>query len=109
MEKEKLFEVRDLRISATNDDGEVEVKVGDTLEAYVVEVEPEVVLSRAMAKAHLNRAARARAGERLRHEHDAEFFLDLLPGPFDRDGLPQSLRFWKSWIASHRSQHHSFL
>jgi formylglycine-generating enzyme required for sulfatase activity len=30
--------------------------------------------------------------------HDAEFFLELLPGPRDRDGLPDSLRFWKSRI-----------
>ncbi len=27
---------------------------------------------------------------------DAEFFLELLPGPFDRDGLPESIRFWKT-------------
>jgi serine/threonine protein kinase/formylglycine-generating enzyme required for sulfatase activity len=27
---------------------------------------------------------------------DANFFLDLLPGPRDRDGLPDSLRFWKT-------------
>jgi formylglycine-generating enzyme required for sulfatase activity len=26
---------------------------------------------------------------------DADFFLELLPGPRDRDGLPDSLRFWK--------------
>ncbi|HEY7331226.1 MAG TPA: protein kinase [Gemmataceae bacterium] len=30
--------------------------------------------------------------------HDAEFFLELLPGPRDRDGLPGSLRFWKKRI-----------
>jgi hypothetical protein len=29
---------------------------------------------------------------------DADFFLELLPGPRDRDGLPDSLRFWKSHI-----------
>jgi serine/threonine protein kinase/formylglycine-generating enzyme required for sulfatase activity len=29
---------------------------------------------------------------------DAEFFLELLPGPRDREGLPDSLRFWKSRI-----------
>jgi hypothetical protein len=29
---------------------------------------------------------------------DAEFFLDLVPGPRDRDGLPDSLRFWKHRI-----------
>jgi serine/threonine protein kinase/formylglycine-generating enzyme required for sulfatase activity len=28
--------------------------------------------------------------------HDADFFLDLLPGARDRDGLPESIRFWKS-------------
>jgi serine/threonine protein kinase/formylglycine-generating enzyme required for sulfatase activity len=27
---------------------------------------------------------------------DADFFLELLPGPRDRDGLPDSLRFWKT-------------
>jgi hypothetical protein len=27
---------------------------------------------------------------------DADFFLDLLPGPRDRDGLPESVRFWKA-------------
>src|SRR5262249_62245828 len=26
---------------------------------------------------------------------DADFFLELLPGPRDRHGLPESLRFWK--------------
>ncbi len=26
---------------------------------------------------------------------DRDFFLGLLPGPRDRDGLPESLRFWK--------------
>ena len=30
--------------------------------------------------------------------HDTEFFLELLPGPRDRDGLPESLRFWKTHI-----------
>lgn len=30
--------------------------------------------------------------------HDADFFLGLLPGPRDRDGLPDSIRFWKTRI-----------
>ncbi len=30
--------------------------------------------------------------------HDADFFLELLPGARDRDGLPDSLRFWKTRI-----------
>jgi hypothetical protein len=29
---------------------------------------------------------------------DADFFLELLPGPCDRDGLPGGLRFWKTRI-----------
>ncbi|MEZ6127570.1 MAG: protein kinase [Planctomycetaceae bacterium] len=29
---------------------------------------------------------------------DADFFLDLLPGPRNRDGLPESLAFWKQRI-----------
>ncbi len=30
--------------------------------------------------------------------HDADFFPELLPGPRDREGLPDSLRFWKTRI-----------
>ena len=30
--------------------------------------------------------------------HDSDFFLELLPGPRDRAGLPDSLRFWKTRI-----------
>src|SRR5260221_12994567 len=29
---------------------------------------------------------------------DADFFLDLLPGPRDRNGLPDAIRFWKTRI-----------
>ncbi len=29
---------------------------------------------------------------------DADFFLELLPGARDRDGLPESIRFWKARI-----------
>jgi serine/threonine protein kinase/formylglycine-generating enzyme required for sulfatase activity len=32
--------------------------------------------------------------------NDANFFLELLPGPVDRDGLPETIRFWKSRIES---------
>ena len=30
--------------------------------------------------------------------NDADFFLDLLPGPRDKHGLPESIRFWKHRI-----------
>ncbi len=37
-------------------------------------------------------------GLRSFDSHDADFFLELLPGPRDRDRLPDSLRFWKTRI-----------
>jgi serine/threonine protein kinase len=37
-------------------------------------------------------------GLRSFDENDADFFLELLPGPRDREGLPDSIRFWKSRI-----------
>jgi serine/threonine protein kinase/formylglycine-generating enzyme required for sulfatase activity len=39
-------------------------------------------------------------GLRSFDQHDADFFLELLPGPRDREGLPESLRFWKTRIES---------
>jgi serine/threonine protein kinase/formylglycine-generating enzyme required for sulfatase activity len=37
-------------------------------------------------------------GLRSFDDHDADFFLELLPGPRDRAGLPESIRFWKQRI-----------
>ena len=37
-------------------------------------------------------------GLRSFDQGDAEFFLNLLPGPHDRNGLPESIRFWKTRI-----------
>ena len=37
-------------------------------------------------------------GLRSFDEQDADFFLELLPGPRDRHGLPDSIRFWKRKI-----------
>jgi formylglycine-generating enzyme required for sulfatase activity len=39
-------------------------------------------------------------GLRSFDENDVEFFLELLPGPRDRHGLPQAIRFWKSRLES---------
>ncbi|MFN7803634.1 MAG: protein kinase domain-containing protein, partial [Planctomycetaceae bacterium] len=39
-------------------------------------------------------------GLRAFEARDHRFFLELLPGPRDRDGLPESLRFWKQAIES---------
>ena len=35
---------------------------------------------------------------------DAEFYLQLLPGPYDREGLPDSIRFWKTRLESTHPQ-----
>lgn len=37
-------------------------------------------------------------GLRSFDEHDADFFLQLLAGPRDREGLPESIRFWKTRV-----------
>ena len=37
-------------------------------------------------------------GLRSFDQDDANFFLELLPGPRDRNGLPDSIRFWKTRI-----------
>ncbi len=37
-------------------------------------------------------------GLRSFDRHDADFFLELLPGARDRHGLPDSIRFWKTRI-----------
>ena len=37
-------------------------------------------------------------GLRSFDKEDKDFFLDLLPGSRDRDGLPESIRFWKTRI-----------
>jgi len=39
-------------------------------------------------------------GLRSFDRQDAEFFLALLPGPRDRAGLPESVRFWKARVES---------
>ena len=38
---------------------------------------------------------------------DADFFLELLPDPRDRDGLPDSIRFWKTRIEEKESEKRS--
>ena len=39
-------------------------------------------------------------GLRSFDSHDADFFLELLPGARDRNGLPETIRFWKTQIES---------
>ncbi len=42
-------------------------------------------------------------GLRSFDEEDNDFFLELLPGPRDRNGLPDIIRFWKSRIERRNS------
>ncbi len=43
-------------------------------------------------------------GLRAFEAEDADFFLSLLPGPRDRHGYPESIRFWKSRIEEDRGE-----
>lgn len=43
-------------------------------------------------------------GLRAFDQGDADFFLTLVPGPRDRHGLPESLRFWKQRIESNDAE-----
>lgn len=44
-------------------------------------------------------------GIRAYTTEDAEFFLELLPGPRNRDGIPDSIRFWMAKICEPIAQH----
>ena len=39
--------------------------------------------------------------------HDSDFFLQLVPGPRDRDGFPESIRFWRNWVRDNDPVHNS--
>ncbi len=54
--------------------------------------------SSGMADTGMQKVAVIPKGLRSFDEHDAEFFLELLAGPRDREGLPEILRFWKTRI-----------
>lgn len=41
-------------------------------------------------------------GLRSFDQHDADFFFQLLPGPHDREGYPECVRYWTKWTDSQR-------
>jgi len=43
-------------------------------------------------------------GLRSFDQHDSDFFLELLPGPRDRNGLPDTVGFWKTRIEERDSE-----
>ena len=53
----------------------------------------------------LRRASVIPRGLRSFDQEDADFFLQLLPGPRTREGLPESIHFWKSKLESSDSDH----
>ena len=62
-------------------------------------IRPPVLASADPSSTGTNRAPRlVPKGMRAFDEADAEFFLQILPGPKDRHGVPESLRFWKHRI-----------
>ncbi|WP_435018625.1 protein kinase domain-containing protein [Tundrisphaera sp. TA3] len=81
------------------------VDLADDLHAWLVSIRPRLAAAGPAAPAAPASPAPGEPatqvvpkGLRSFDREDAEFFLDLLPGPRDRHGLPESIRFWKSRI-----------
>jgi serine/threonine protein kinase/formylglycine-generating enzyme required for sulfatase activity len=73
--------------------------IGGTIEAARKTISETLVAAAVSATgvASVSRAIKiVPKGLRSFDGHDADFFLELLPGPRDRDGLPDSIRFWKT-------------
>ncbi|NND97166.1 MAG: protein kinase [Pirellulaceae bacterium] len=59
------------------------------------------VLTRSGVTSSVPSSARlAKRGLQPFTESDASTYLSLIPGPRDRDGIPDSIRFWKRWAES---------
>ena len=63
-----------------------------------VQAPPQPMKERPPSAPPESRVAVVPKGLRSFDANDADFFLDLLPGPRDRNGLPESIRFWKHGI-----------
>lgn len=62
--------------------------------------QPESTRIKSPERSPAPRLAIVPKGLRSFDEHDADFFLELLPGARDKDGLPESIQFWKHRIES---------
>ncbi|MCA9067897.1 MAG: serine/threonine-protein kinase, partial [Planctomycetaceae bacterium] len=72
--------------------------LSDDLAHFLVVDKPAATVEtvQAIPKAEMSRPVKIiPKGLRSFDVNDADFFLELLPGPRDRDGLPESIRFWK--------------
>lgn len=66
-----------------------------------VEFREQITGSNGNSENSLKKAKRTQIvykGLRSFEDSDSDFFMDLLPGPRDRDGLPHILGFWKKEI-----------
>jgi eukaryotic-like serine/threonine-protein kinase len=61
---------------------------------------PPISIAPQAERAPVRRVAVIPKGLRSFDAKDADFFLELLPGPRDKEGLPESLQFWKRRIES---------
>lgn len=71
----------------------------DDLDTYL-ESRAEGSQSSASQSTHATETAIVPKGLRTFDATDADSFLKLLPGPSDREGLPEAIRFWKQRIES---------
>ena len=55
-----------------------------------------------------NRSSIIPKGLRSFDATDADFFLQLLPGPYDRHGFPEGVRFWVNRISSNSAADGAF-
>lgn len=69
--------------------------VSDELQAWLTDLQSDAASATAAPKSTVRVIPK---GLRSFEDQDADFFLQLLPGPRDRHGIPESIRFWKQRI-----------
>ncbi|TWT92372.1 protein kinase domain-containing protein [Stieleria varia] len=84
---------------STSDRNSQTTDVGNTQSATV-----ETAVDRSTESSSSRGLAIVPKGIRSFDSHDADFFLELLPGARDRDGLPDSIRFWKTRLEETHSE-----
>jgi eukaryotic-like serine/threonine-protein kinase len=72
--------------------------MADDLHHFLAEVPPPVATPAAVTVTNGQGVKIVPKGLRSFDARDADFFLELLPGPRDRDGLPESIGFWKTRV-----------
>lgn len=73
-------------------------ELADDLRAWLTHGDPREQSRNRIGLARSHSPRIVPKGLRSFDEDDKDFFLELLPGPRDRDGLPEIIRFWKKRI-----------